>query len=814
MKLNLPQYAFNAGAVGSKIVGRADLSDLYRKAAKDISNMIPTQQGLLLRRPGTHYLTKSIEDNVRLVPYVYDSNNSYMLEFADDKIRVFKGRDPVMIDAGTVANGSFASDTSSWTDLLGAAAWADGQAQLALAGGEDSGTVITQQQTGLLEEETIYAVRFDISSYYTIPIYVSIGRAAGGTDILDRYIVFPGTDQIVYFTANTSDFFITFSATEAGVDENSNVLDDPNIYIDNVQLLKNLVIRNTGIGVESLQTMSYDVSGQRVYIASSDFKPKVLYRTSDYDWFLFDLPTYDGPYFDIGDTVYGGRGSRINLTLSATTGDTVVTASDILFQEADRGRHLRFRSIDTADWGYGTISQVISPTQVIVQTFRNFDATTASQEWMLGAWGDSVGYPSVVAASQGRICWANTPTQPNGFWASKSSSPYNYSPDDNFDDNITASSAVSILIAEATDVRSLGNGNNKLFVGSSSGIFSISDLSQGFYSVAVQRVDSAGTSNLMPVKSQGSVFFISRGLRNFYNVSYAYDQIEEGYRAEDMSVMNDDYAVGGFLEATVVQVPFPMVWIRNVNGELLSLTYNKKEKIQAWASHSIGGSGSVIAIATQPRLGSDDVWMAVQRNIGGEVVTTLEYMTDIQTALNTKYDLSYLDGSSTWSSQQPVAYLSGLNHLIGTTPTTLVSGGNYSSQNISSSGVYTLPIESGEVTVGHQYTSSVTLLQQEGGSNRGSVFGKPYRINEARVRFWATNGATLRFEQEALQNQESVVYFNEDFIFGEGFDLFTGWKVTKINSGSKPEVNIILTSQGALAMNIQCVMLEAEGSEF
>lgn len=845
MKLHLPQYSFSGGALGTKMHGRYDLADLYRKAAKDIHNMIPTVQGPVVRRPGTRYCARAHCSNhdSRLIPFVYDSDNVYMLEFFEGGIRVYKNRailyEPVY---GVIANNQFNADIASWTDsssTAAAATWdssgaaylqgtfqnVDGTyegfyAETTTVSGGTGNAAISQMVTHGVTIGTcgrMFKVVFDVienpstlSGYgdggeYLNPTRqrISIGTTLGGNDIHVEEVTGQGSKSVEFWTDQES-FSIMIE----------NVF-SPQALVDNVELMVDKIIWKDLYLEEELFDISYELSGQVLYLAHQSHKPQILYRTSDYDWYFQDLQTIDGPYFDYADSQFSGRGTNITLDPSATSGTFVsVTASDNLFNESDVGRLLRFRHVDTADWGWAEIVAYGSPTQVYVNIKKTFSDQTASTEWTLGAWGPAVGYPGVVAASTGRVCWANTQSQPNGFWASRSSAPTVFSPDDNFDDNITASVAVSIALAEVTNITALASGNNRMFAGSSSGIFSISNLSEGFYGIQVQRVDSASTASIAPVKSQGSVFFASTGLRNLYAVSYTYEQLEEGYRADDVSIINDSYTIQALLEGTVSNSPNPILWYRTAAGTLLSLTFSRQDRIRAWARHTIGGTDAIVqSIASIPRGGSDDVWMIVKRTVEGESRRYIEYFEDVQTDLDEKEDVAYVDSSKYYGGGN-TQEIYGMSHLKGETLAGTGNGANLPNIGADSIGMVGTEFPVSSAQIGLAYESSVTMLQMDGGSGVGSVWGRPYRVSDVRVRFIGSNGCDLGFEQSALQNFNGMIYFNDSPQYGVGDDLYTGWKRLRVASGYLPEVNLTLTSVGALALNIAVVSLEIEGSEF
>jgi hypothetical protein len=97
------QQAFNAGLWGLSASGRADLKP-YRQALSKCLNFIPRVTGSLAKRPGTKFVSevKDSSKKVKLVPFIFDRTTSYMLEFGDFYLRVYKdGALLPVIDGGS-----------------------------------------------------------------------------------------------------------------------------------------------------------------------------------------------------------------------------------------------------------------------------------------------------------------------------------------------------------------------------------------------------------------------------------------------------------------------------------------------------------------------------------------------------------------------------------------------------------------------------------------------------------------------------------------------------------------------------------------
>jgi hypothetical protein len=89
----LLQTNFNAGAMSPRLYGRSDFKK-YGNAVATLSNWIPLAAGPAAFRPGTVYLANSYNSakKSRVIPFRYNTEQAYVLEFSHLKMRVFKDR--------------------------------------------------------------------------------------------------------------------------------------------------------------------------------------------------------------------------------------------------------------------------------------------------------------------------------------------------------------------------------------------------------------------------------------------------------------------------------------------------------------------------------------------------------------------------------------------------------------------------------------------------------------------------------------------------------------------------------------------------
>jgi hypothetical protein len=90
-KINQLQSNFSAGELSPKARGRVDIAR-YPNAAKTMENVISAALGGARKRAGTQWIAeaKHADKKARLIPYIIDRDNAYMIEVGDLYMRFYK----------------------------------------------------------------------------------------------------------------------------------------------------------------------------------------------------------------------------------------------------------------------------------------------------------------------------------------------------------------------------------------------------------------------------------------------------------------------------------------------------------------------------------------------------------------------------------------------------------------------------------------------------------------------------------------------------------------------------------------------------
>lgn len=96
-RTTLALTSFVSGELGSKLDGRTDFAK-YNTGAKTLQNFLIHPQGSATRRVGTQFIAevKDSSKKTRLIPFEFSTTQTYILEFGDQYMRVYKDKGQVL----------------------------------------------------------------------------------------------------------------------------------------------------------------------------------------------------------------------------------------------------------------------------------------------------------------------------------------------------------------------------------------------------------------------------------------------------------------------------------------------------------------------------------------------------------------------------------------------------------------------------------------------------------------------------------------------------------------------------------------------
>jgi len=485
-------------------------------------------------------------------------------------------------------------------------------------------------------------------------------------------------------------------------------------------------------------------SADVMYIVHPSYSVRKLSRTAHTSWTLTEVDFTDGPY--LADNL-----TSTTLTPGATTGSSIsLTASASLFASTDVGRLVRFSN------GYAKITAFTDTQNVTINILDDFDNTTATSDWKLGAFSATTGYPSCVSFFEQRLVFAGTTAEPQTLYFSKSGDYENMASGTAADDAMVytiASNQVNVIRYLKTQ--------RTLIVGTSGGEFTVSadgtNAAVTPTNVTIKRQSTYGSANVDAIAAGNSILFLQKAKRKIRELQYNFDT--DGYVAPDLTILNDQVTTSGITELAYQQEPDSILWCVREDGQLAGLTYQRSEQVTAWHRHIFGGSfgnGNAVCetVATiSGTLTEDELWVIVKRTINSTTKRYIECFSSFDFDETDATDFKFLDSHLSYSGAA-TTNISGLSHLEGETVSILADGATHADKVVSS-GAITLDRSSTKVVVGLSYDSILQTMRLEGGAAEGTSQGKTKRISKVVLRLFETVGVKVG---PSLSNLETVPF--------------------------------------------------------
>lgn len=747
--------SFNAGELSPLLEGRIDFAK-YKKGLKLCQNFIPLVQGPLTRRPGTKFSAEVKDSSKRtlLTEFEFSTVQAYILEVGDQYIRFHRNHAQITQTSQAI-------------------------------------TAVTAANPGV--------VTYTGSDTYANGDKVLITGVLGMVELNNRE----------FTVANVNAGANTFELT--GINTTGYTA-----YVSGGLVAEIYEIATPYLEADVFE-LQFVQSADVMYIAHPDYAPRKLSRTGHTAWTLTTIDFLDGPFLPVNNTT-------TTLTLSGTTGSVTVTASavtginsDTGFKSTDVGRQIRWKD-PANNWTWLKITAFTSTTIVTADILGpNASAGTANDDWRLGVWSTTTGFPGAVTFHGDRLFWGgctNTPQRIDGsnvgdYENFKLSNPAGTIADDNAVGFTLNANAVNVIRWMMSDEKGL-------MVGTVGGewIVRASSANEALTPSNVQAIQSTnyGCAALPPLRAGKAVIFAQRNGRKLRELAYVFE--DDGMRAPDMTVAAEHITRGGITDMAYQSQPQSIVWMTRSDGTLLGFTYEREQEVLAWHRHIVGGvfgSGSAVvesvASVPNPSGTADELWMLVKRTVDGVTRRYIEYMTEIWDDSMSKEDAVYVDCGLTYDGSE-VTSITGLWHLNGQTVTILADGSAHPTRVVSN-GAITLNRSCSVVQIGLGYTSAGWTERLDAGASAGTAQGRTKRMNRVTARLWQAMG-DWAFGTSATGTQESIIFRNYGDDAGVAPALFDGDKDVTLPGGYEDEGRIYWSVTQPFPGTLLALMPEVE----
>ncbi|MBA4259156.1 MAG: hypothetical protein C0446_08325 [Chitinophaga sp.] len=793
-KLVLVQSSFSSGELSPLLQGRTTLAQ-YKNGASNIENMVVMPYGGLTKRPGTKYIqeVKTSANTTIILPFITGAEQSYVLEFGNQYIRFYRNGG-ILLSTAAITNGTFASDLSGWTDDdTGTGASTFNSGTMRLNGGGAGIAARTQ------------AVSYVGTSQYTLSFTVAtntctyrIGTTAGGTEITSG-TGSVGSNNITFTPSTAGTIYIQF--------RNAN---NNNSDIDNVSLDTPIYQLDSPYTSSQIEQIKYQGSKDVMYLCHPSVRTRKLRRFGASQWDIVAVDFVDGPYYDKSDSRYGGVGTTYTMTPSGTTGSVTLTTSGNVFSSTDVGRAVRYRSNTTSEWAELTITAYTSPTQVTATVEKTLSGTLASNQWRLGLFSETTGYPSVVALHGQRLYLGNTTDRPLTLCASKAGDIEVFQPDnDTYKDEVDDTTAFTFTVS------SEGKGGilwlasrTSLYLGTDKAIFiaKASSLDEALTSTNIDIKPSVQTAchGARPINTNNATLFIQYNQQKVMELAYNIQQ--DGNVTADLTLLSEHLGANQFKQLVRQETPYNIIWAIDEIGQLFGLTYLRDQEVVGWHTHTIGGTNAEVkSICTIPGDVEDELWLIVSRTINGSTKQYVEQLAPFfRSYSDEEEDQLFLDSFLTYSGVA-TSTLTGLNHLEGETVDALCNGYRGVVDDVVTSGSISLSQNTTLAHVGLPYNSSITTLPLEASTDFGNLVGSLSRVWKAFLRVYRSAIFTVGHK---AGETDIVENFTDNYIMGGAVPLKT--EIIEIPMNGFPDLQQFIHISQSSPFNLTILTLGAK----
>lgn len=737
--------SFNAGELSPLLDGRVDIAK-YNNGCKVLENFIPAVQGPAVRRPGTRFVreVKDSADITWLLPFTFNNQQAFILEFGDQYIRFYTNH-------GIVLSGGLPYEIATpyaAADLTAA----DGTFALDYV---QSGDVIYLTHGSYPVQKLS---RFGNTNWTIAAVIFTNGP------FKDQNV-----DQSITVTPSANIGTITLTAS-SGIFQSGHV--GSYFYLEPSDLSN---IKPWTAGQEWTTSPYNEVrrSDGKIYICTTSGAPSTskVWRTGP-----------DKPVHNYGTEIDGG-GQAIH--------GTVVEREGLDWTYLTKG------------YGYVLITGFTSSTVVtaVVQGNDTLPSTVATFRWAHGSFSAAEGYPTNVTFFRERLTFAKG----QQLFFSVTGDFENFAAV-NQSGEVVADRAINVTLStdQPQAIQWMVPSQSLLIGTAGSELACHENTTNEVFApgnVKIEQQTSDGSNGCSPALVGYSTLFVQRSGRKLKEAAYNFQQ--NGYVTSDLTVLSEHITVGSIKQLAWHKEPYVCLWAARGDGVLLGFTFNKEQDVVCWHRHPMPGAEvESIAVIPAPDGTRDELWMIVKMTVNGSTRRYVEYMElGYQTGDSQTYDVFYVDSGATYIGA-PTTTISGLGYLEGKTVQILADGATHPDRLVNF-GAINLQLPASVVHVGIGYDSVLQTNRIEAGAGDGTAQGKTKRIQKCVFRFMDTLGAQVGPDENTL---DEIEFRNPNDPMNQPPPIFTGDKLMEWPDGYNFDGYIMVVQDQPLPMTVVAIM--------
>lgn len=658
------QSSFNSGEVSPLYYGQSS-SPRHKAGLEVCYNYIPTLQGPLLRRPGTHYVNIAKDGTVAptLIPFKFSSTQNYMLEFGEKYIR-FYTNGAQMVSSGSTNYNILGVDSA--TSLF--TFWAIRQSNVPLtnefivsATSFGSGQILELVSPYLAADapQVRYAQSND-TLYLVHPSYPTFK--------LQRYGNNSWTLRQVRFNDGPTLPYNSYSSTGDSTDIQFavNVTGVTNFWTVTTNTTPAAITgaANNGSGLIRITSVAHGLkTGQKVYISGVGGTTEANNNGTPANW-SWTVAVASANTFDLIGSAFVHAytsGGTINYALFSSAYAVQSGAPTTIF--VDTGRNISVILSGKRYYGYITLVSNAAVSTIYIDPLNPIPALGTTTAWSMGVYSYGTGFPAAVAFHQDRLGLAGCPSFPQQVDLSMSGSYEFFSISDPKTLVVADNDAIQVTLnsSDSNPVQWMSSTAQGLCSGTSASewVITPSSSAEALTPTNINASESTyyGSAGVNAVKLGNATLFVQRASRKVREMTFFFQA--GTFRAIDVSEIGEHLTIPSITQLAVQKEAQPLVWAVRSDGVLLSMVYNRDDTsvVAGWARHGLGGtvdsSGAPpivtsIAVIPSPDGSYDQLWMVVKRISSSTSSYNIEYLTKTNDDSTAQEDATLLDSSTTY----------------------------------------------------------------------------------------------------------------------------------------------------------------------
>lgn len=681
----LSQKSFSSGEISPSLYARSDLVK-YATGLRTCKNGIVLRYGGYANRPGTEYIQEVSDSTkvVRLVPFIFNTSQTYVLEFGEEYMRVIKeGVQQTLasqvITGVTQANpavvtiaghGYSTGDEVYINSIIGMTQLNQRNFKITvlsantfslqyLDGSNVNSTSFTAYSSGGTAAE-VYQISTPYQEDELAALYF-----VQSADVIS--IVHPNhTPRDLSRTGDTSWTLVetsfapevskptgvsstvggagsnTFRYKVTAIDEETGEESLPgsggvSMTITGVTQADPAVVTSTAHGLSN---------GEEVHISGvvgmTELNGRIFY-VAGVTANTFQLENIDSTSY----TAYSSGGTALRAFAKITSAATPSSSAPNVISWTKVSGAVEYNIYKESNGVYGQIGIATGSSFSDINIAANTSYTPpTSRNPFIGAGN----YPSTVTYIQQRRAYAATNNAPEDIFLSRTGEFTNFSKSLPLqdDDSLTFNMA-GRQVNTVKHMLDLG----RLVVLTSGGEWSVAGNDAGVITpttINTKQYSYNGSGDLSPIIIDGAAIY--QQARGSIIRDLGYDFTVDGYTGNDLTI----FSAHLFDKFTLVdwayqQIPHSILWAVRSDGVLLGLTFVRNQQVMAWHKHDLGGFVENVCVV--PEGNEDRLYVVVRRNVDDTTRRYVEKLTTRQ--INDIVDSTFMDCHLTYDGRNSTA---------------------------------------------------------------------------------------------------------------------------------------------------------------